>query len=69
MQRQLRRVPKHFFWFLSPSYMLSLCQDVDEFDTTIPGPWMMKWEIINENRHTVALPADSVAKWGHLILG
>jgi len=45
------------------------CQDVDEFDTTIPGPWMLKWEVINHNRHTVALPKDSAAKWGHLILG
>jgi len=23
-----------------------------EFDTTIPGPWMKKWEIIHMNKHT-----------------
>ena len=50
--------------------MLLVWQEVDEFDTTIPGPWMVKWEIINHNKHTDALPAvDAVAKWGHLILG
>jgi hypothetical protein len=23
-----------------------------EFDTTIHGPWMERWEIVNHNRHT-----------------
>ena len=62
-------VPKHIFCVLPLSSVLLLWQDVDEFDTTNPGPWMLKWEITNENRHTAALPADNVAKWGHLILG
>lgn len=24
----------------------------DEFDTTISGPWIRKWELVNSNRHT-----------------
>lgn len=24
----------------------------DEFDTTIQGPWMKKWEIVHMNPHT-----------------
>ena len=24
----------------------------DEFDTTIYGPWMEHWEIVNQNKHT-----------------
>jgi hypothetical protein len=27
---------------------------VDEFDTTIAGPWMNQWEITNHNRHSNA---------------
>ena len=27
----------------------------DEFDTTIHGPWMTKWEIVNHNQHTASL--------------
>jgi len=30
-------------------------QEVDEFDTTIAGPWMRQWEIEHHNRHTQAL--------------
>jgi hypothetical protein len=26
-----------------------------EFDTTIPGPWMKKWEIVHHNRHTAVM--------------
>ncbi|XP_041351420.1 uncharacterized protein LOC121370336 [Gigantopelta aegis] len=26
--------------------------DEDEFDTTIQGPWMKKWELVHQNRHT-----------------
>ena len=31
---------------------------VDEFDTTITGPWMLTWPITNHNRHTRALMGD-----------
>ena len=27
----------------------------DEFDTTIHGPWMKRWEIVHHNRHTASL--------------
>jgi len=30
---------------------------------------MLKWEIINHNKHTSALAADSIAKWSHVIFG
>ncbi|OWF37080.1 hypothetical protein KP79_PYT09770 [Mizuhopecten yessoensis] len=26
-------------------------EDEDDFDTTIQGPWMKKWEIVHVNRH------------------
>jgi hypothetical protein len=46
-------------------------EKVDDFnfDTTIAGPWMLKWEMVHHNRHTDALPKDETAAWGHLILG
>lgn len=27
----------------------------DEFDTTLSGPWMHRWELTNHNRHTATL--------------
>ena len=27
---------------------------MDPFDTTITGPWIGRWEIVNHNRHTDA---------------
>ena len=24
----------------------------DEFDTSVQGPWMNKWDIVHHNRHT-----------------
>ena len=26
--------------------------DDDEFDVTIPGPWMKKWQLVHQNIHT-----------------
>ena len=34
---------------------ISLGIEEDEFDTTIHGPWMTRWEITNHNKHTEAL--------------
>ena len=36
----------------------------DEFDTTIHGPWMKRWEIVHHNRHSASMltstgPGDS----------
>ena len=33
-------------------------QEYDEFDTTIKGPWMDKWEIVHVTRHTEAFEAS-----------
>ncbi len=47
---QLRDVHSsaHRMVFVTPS------QEMDEFDTTVPGPWMEQWEIVHVNRHTEA---------------
>jgi len=38
----------------------------EEFDTTIVGPWMKKWEMTHTNRHTERLTQDTEASWhGH----
>lgn len=31
---------------------------VDEFDTTVTGPWIGRWEIVNHNRHTDSFRAQ-----------
>jgi hypothetical protein len=33
---------------------------LDEFDTTITGPWMTAWPIVHQNRHTRALNGGQV---------
>lgn len=35
----------------------------DEFDTTIQGPWMKKWEMVHRNRHTARLTDEPGATW------
>ena len=30
---------------------ISQVADDQEFDITLPGPWMRKWEIVNHNSH------------------
>ena len=30
-------------------------QQVDEFDTTLAGPWMNRWDIVHHNRHTASV--------------
>ncbi|XP_066263528.1 phytanoyl-CoA dioxygenase domain-containing protein 1 homolog [Branchiostoma lanceolatum] len=30
-------------------------EEVDEFDTTVHGPWLTRWPIVRHNRHTRAL--------------
>ncbi|XP_078000823.1 uncharacterized protein LOC144453411 [Glandiceps talaboti] len=34
-------------------------EEADEFDTTAPGPWMKRWEIVHHNRHTAKLLSTS----------
>lgn len=38
-----------------------MCQEEDEFDTTIVGPWMTKWEVVHHNRHTASLARNDQA--------
>lgn len=33
----------------------SCWQEIEEFDTTVSGPWMRRWEIVHVNQHTNAL--------------
>ncbi|XP_070577373.1 uncharacterized protein [Ptychodera flava] len=33
--------------------------DEAEFDTTIAGPWMLRWEMVHQNRHTAKLQEAS----------
>ncbi|XP_074644175.1 phytanoyl-CoA dioxygenase domain-containing protein 1 homolog [Tubulanus polymorphus] len=37
--------------------------DEEEFDTTISGPWMLKWPLINHNKHTASLKDESTDAW------
>lgn len=40
--------------------------DDPEFDTTIQGPWMKKWDIVHMNQHTSKLTEDLFSSWhGH----
>ncbi|KAK3093268.1 hypothetical protein FSP39_013470 [Pinctada imbricata] len=34
-----------------------------EFDTTIQGPWMKKWDIVHMNQHTERLTEDVFSSW------
>ncbi|XP_069117184.1 phytanoyl-CoA dioxygenase domain-containing protein 1 homolog isoform X1 [Argopecten irradians] len=37
-----------------------------DFDTTIQGPWMKKWEIVHMNQHTSKLTDETMSSWhGH----
>ncbi|XP_013416110.1 uncharacterized protein LOC106177775 [Lingula anatina] len=39
----------------------ALNKEEDEFNTTISGPWMKKWDIVNHNRHTKGFAATGQA--------
>jgi hypothetical protein len=36
---------------------------VDEFDTTIHGPWMLKWPMSHKNRHTDSIGSSAELTW------
>lgn len=42
----------------------------EDFDTSIPGPWMKNWELVHHNRHTKAMEkmGDGTA-WHHMVVG
>ena len=46
-------------------------QKADEFEMTNPGPWMVKWPLVNENRHTRALATIDKENydWKSMIVG
>ena len=44
---------------------LSAAAREQAFDTTIAGPWMKRWALVHENRHTANLQPDgSMHGWG-----
>lgn len=42
-----------------------LLQNAEEkdFDTTIQGPWMKKWDLVNHNTHTAKMEDDVKSTW------
>jgi ectoine hydroxylase-related dioxygenase (phytanoyl-CoA dioxygenase family) len=40
-----------------------------EFEVTLPGPWMVKWPVVNENIHTKALETIDRSEWKYMISG
>lgn len=38
-------------------------EEKDDFDTTIQGPWMKKWEMVHQNRHTAKLSDEPGLTW------
>ncbi|XP_071493910.1 phytanoyl-CoA dioxygenase domain-containing protein 1 homolog [Diadema antillarum] len=38
-------------------------EDDDEFDTTITGPWMQRWEMVHTNRHTARFKPHDKYNW------
>ena len=34
--------------------------ELDEFNSTMPGPWMRRWKIVNHNKHTAVRTAENV---------
>ena len=38
-------------------------KEIDELDTTIVGPWMFKWPMVHENRHTEVLKNANREEW------
>lgn len=44
-----------FFFFTKVSFLIIVQKDeMDPFDTTITGPWIGRWEVVNHNKHTDA---------------
>lgn len=44
-----------FFFFTKVSILIIVQKDeMDPFDTTITGPWIGRWEVVNHNKHTDA---------------
>ena len=53
-------------WAATDRYGIDVNSDKlveDEFDTTIHGPWMKRWEIVNHNRHVLSLEKDKNLKF------
>lgn len=43
------------FFFTKVSILIIVQKDeMDPFDTTITGPWIGRWEVVNHNKHTDA---------------
>lgn len=44
------------------NWLLQNAEDKD-FDTTIQGPWMKKWDLVNHNTHTAKMDDDVKSTW------
>lgn len=49
-------------YIYDPFCNLQNAEDKD-FDTTIQGPWMKKWELVNHNTHTAKMEDDVKSTW------
>ena len=47
--------------FIQEVEALAPDEEDPEFDATIPGPWMKKWEIVHMNKHTDKFLKDEIA--------
>ena len=36
---------------------------LEDFDTTIHGPWMKRWDIVHHNRHTESMKQNDGSSW------
>lgn len=52
---QLKNFFIFFLFFTKVSFLIIVQKDeMDPFDTTITGPWIGRWEVVNHNKHTDA---------------
>lgn len=42
---------------------LEIKSDDVDFDTTITGPWMQRWDLVFHNRHTETFKPDDKFNW------
>ncbi|XP_074649271.1 uncharacterized protein LOC141904564 [Tubulanus polymorphus] len=43
-----------------------IIEEHDDYDTTVTGPWMDRWNLVNTNRHTAAYKKDDADSWSRV---
>ncbi|XP_072022978.1 phytanoyl-CoA dioxygenase domain-containing protein 1 homolog [Amphiura filiformis] len=43
----------------------SQVEAVDDFDTTLTGPWMHRWDVVNHNKHTANIKPSDATTFTH----